>query len=105
MVIPRYPRPEWGIIAGNRGVKFLALPALGLTPLFAGPFHLAENRSLSRYFVPLRAYLRLKAEFLSGNLTHREPGERALPLFGVGMVAALTPRQARATLRRFFASV
>ena len=32
----------------------------------AGPFHLAENRSLSRDFVPLRAYLRLKAEFLLG---------------------------------------
>ena len=30
----------------------------------AGPFHLAENRGLSRNFVPLRAYLRLKAEFL-----------------------------------------
>ena len=52
-----------------------------------GPFHLAENQGLSRYFVPLQAYLRLKAEFLLGNLTHREPGERPLlrPLSGLGI--------------------
>ena len=55
----------------------------------AGPFPLAENRSLSRDFVPLRAYLRLNRLRPSGydgheggvpfgHTTHRERDERPL---------------------------
>ncbi len=42
------------------------LPAMKSPATGTGAFHLAENRSLSRDFVPLGAYLRLKAEFLLG---------------------------------------